>query len=470
MAWWNNVRDAVGLYWWSERVDPGLKRRARLMVNLALSAPQHEGIFPAVFNVKEKRWVGCYWKPSAPYDPSILPKYWDFKSDYYQTASASKTAFYLLRYRRLCEDDARILPFLRSYGEFIIQRMDPNGCLPAWFTPELSPVPNLRFNAEGGIHICFLTELFKATGERRYLAAAERIAGFLAREILPQQRWYDFETFYSCASKPEGTFDAHTGQWPRCTLSMIWAADGLGLLHKATRNGAYLEDAVAVADYMTLYQSVWQPHFIITAYAFGGCLSQNSDAEWLDMRQPLFAEALVRLARLTGRQDYYERGVAALRASFVMVNHPLHVKNKIFPTPNYPPGLMPENIDHEGIPQLPLRSGFDWAEGGALSAAATIVGELGGAYIDPARKACVGVDGVLVKSFEIEGRRIRVELQNQLAALTVPYNKPYAIELRIPGLAAGNWQLVLNSGKPRQVTAKELEKLTIEIEPRAPVV
>jgi len=461
MAWWNNVRDAVGMYWWGQRLnDSELMRKARLIINLALAAPQREGIFPAIYRLNTKRWIGCYWKPALPYDPNIVPQHWDFSSDYYQTASASKTGVHLLRYYRLCEKDPRILPYLQRYGDFLVNYIDPNGCVPAWFTRDLNPVPHLRFNGEGGIHIWFLSELYSATGEMRYLEAAEHIARFIIKEILPQQRWYDFETFYSCAAKPESTFDEHTGQWPRCTLSMIWAMDGLRALYETTGNRDYLDAGEAVADYTAFYQSIWQPHFIITAYAFGGLTSQNSDAEWLDMRQSQYAEAAVRLGKLTGRQDLLERGVAALRASFTLINHPRHIRNNIFPAarwyPHVYPLVEPENIDHEGLPELPLRSGFDWGEGGALAAAAEILRLLGGAYIDFQKKVAVGVDGVLVKSFKINGKQVCVDLENQLAALPDPYDKPYSIDLKILGLPAGQYKLIINNGSPRSVSTVDL--------------
>src|SRR5262249_2812775 len=147
--------------------------------------------------------------------------------------------------------------------------IDSNGCLPAWFNSSLQPVAHLRFNGEGGVHLWFLSEVYKVSGDEKYLNAAGKLAAFMEKQILPQQRWYDFETFYSCASKPEGTFDARTGQWPQCTLSMIWAIDGFTSLYEVTRRKEHLDVAEAVADYTALYQSVWQPHFLITAYAFG---------------------------------------------------------------------------------------------------------------------------------------------------------------------------------------------------------
>ena len=453
--WWNNVRDAVGMYWWGTRCDPSLVSKARRMVNLSLSAPQHEGIFPSIYSVREKRWFGCYWKPAedfrsdwpfpATWDPAKIPTtFWDYQSDYYQTSAASKTGVYLLRFRRLCEDEPRIVPYLRAYGDFITSHLDSNGCLPAWFTSDLQPVRQLRFNGEGGIHIGFLCELYTATREEKYLEAAERLAAFMNKNILPSRRWYDFETFYSCSIKPENFHDNFTGQWPQCTLSMLWAIDGFAALHAATGKLDYLGAAEAAADYAGFFQAVWQPHFIITAYAFGGFRSQNSDAEWLDMRQSLFGEAFARLGLATGRQDLLERGVAALRASFAIINDPRLIQNDIFRYPRYPRGIEPENIDHEGLPQDPLRSGFDWGEGGALASAAGLLQQLGSAFIDFKRNIAVGVDGVYVKSFKLEGRQISVELDNQLAALPFPYSTPYHFDLRIEGLPAGKYKLVVN--------------------------
>ncbi|MBZ5560936.1 MAG: hypothetical protein LAP13_00790 [Acidobacteriia bacterium] len=474
--WWNCARDAVGMYWWGKQTDPSLIEKARRIVNLALTAPQKQGIFPSIFRYSDKRWYGCYWKFPADFKtdwifpsswrPKDLPtNFWNTSSDLYQTAAASKTGVYLLHYRRLCEEDSRILPYLRPYGDFLIDHLGDNACIPAMLKSDLGPISELRFNGEGGIHIWFLCELYQATREKKYLDAAERIATFLKKEILPQQRWYDFETFYSCSIKPENFFDSYTGQWPQCTLSMLWAIDGFASLYEATGNSDYLRNAEAVADYAGLFQAVWQPHFMISAYVFGGFRSQNSDAEWLDMRQSLFGEALARLGQLAGRQDLLERGVAAVRASFAIINHPRHIENDIFRYPRYPFGIEPENIDHEGLPQNPLRSGFDWGEGGGLAAAATLLRRLGGAYLDFEKKVSVGVDGIYIKSFELQKKLIRIELVNQLALLPAAFNFTYPIQVRLEGLAPGKYELGVNGNKLGSIEVPVSEGVRLEIGP-----
>jgi hypothetical protein len=465
MGWWNNVHLAQGMnYWGRRRKDQALLEKARRIMTLAVSAPQNNGIFPAVYNYKDRSWRGCYWKIEAAYDPAVLPKYWNFESDYYQTCSASKTAALLLRYHKGYESDSRIIPYVAPYGDFISAHLDTNGCLPAWFTRDLNAVPYLRFNAEGGVHICVLTELFAATGKEKYLNAAQRMTDFLVSNILPQQRWYDFETFYSCASKPEATYDQHTGQWPRCTLSMIWAVDGLTTLYESTGDKTILAAAEQVADYLNLYQSVWQPPFIITAYAFGGFISQNSDAEWLDMRQCLCGEALVRIGVVTGRQDLLERGVAALRSAFSVINHPRHIANGIFPTPSYPLGITAENIDHEGLPQLPLRSGSDWGEGGALASAAEVLRQIGGVYVDFEKNTHVGVDGVSVKTVRRTEQRLDIEIDNLLSRLVMPYERSFPADLLIAGLPAGEYQLSINRGPSTNISVNGPTRVAITIE------
>jgi hypothetical protein len=468
-SWWNNARDAEGIFWWGERLkDSSLVDKARCIVNLALDAPQNNGIFPSVFRYSDKRWVGCYWNfpqgfdrnwrfPERP-DASAAPNFWDMNSSNYMPSAASLTACHLLRYQRLCEGNDRIIPYVTNYGEFLMNHVRADGSIPAWFDSTLNPLENLNFNADGGAHIWFLCELYRATHDPRFLATAKRMASFLLREVLPRQRWYDFETFYSCAAKPEDVFDSRTGQWPQCTLSMLWAIRGFTELARITADPQLLSAAEAVADYSLFYQACWQPHFIITGYAFGGFRSQNSDAEWLDMRSSAFAEAFAALGELAHRQDLCERAAAALHAAFAAINHPRHVQNGIFPFPRYPLGIEPENIDHDGLPQIPLRSGFDWGEGGALAGAAVLLRSMGGIFIDCRHNIAIGIDGIQVESCVVQDRTITLDFKNQLRDLPFPWKTAYETELRILGLEKGRYALVVNGGRPRMVLDSELEQ------------
>ena len=464
LAWWNNACDATGLHYWGTRLgDEALVEKARRMVNLALSAPQNRGLFPAVFDLRERRWLPSLWKPPlAGYDPAARAAYWSWTADSdYQTAAASVTAGYLMEYRRSCEDDGRILPYVRGYGDFLVAAMPATGCVPGWFSHELESLPSLAWNADGGAHAWVLAELFLATGERKYLDAAERAAGFLIAEVMPRQRWADFEAFYSCAIKPETFVDARTGQWPCNTMAMSWALQGFLALHEATQDRKYLEAAEAVADFASLFQACWAPHYVITAYPFGGVSSQLGDADWLDQRAHRFADPFVRLGMLTGRQDLVERGVAAARSSLTLVAHPRHRDNGVYTHTDFPEGLGPENVDHEGFPQRPLASGPSWSSVGGLAGIAHVMRRLGGVHVDFDSGIAVGVDGVRVAAFDRSGDTIRLTLESQLAELPAPYDRPYELELRVVGLPAGDYDLVINDEPARRLSAAELTSCRI---------
>lgn len=466
-SWWNNVCDATGIYYWGKKLhDSTLTDKARRIINFTLSSPQNDGLFPALYDINKKVWVGSLWKhPVENYNPDSVLTYFNWEEGDYQPSSASVTAGFLMQYRNTCEEDTAILPFVKRYGDFLLKNIQPNGCVPAWFTNELKPVPSLHWNGEGGVHIWVLSELYKATKESKYLEGAEKIGKFMINEVLPEQKWYDFETFYSCAVKAESFFDERTGQYPANTMSTSWALEGFASLFEATQNKVYLEAAGACADYSIFYQAVWAPHYIITAYPFGGFSSQNGDAEWLDQRGHRFANSLMRLGLLLHRQDLIERAVATARASLALVNHPRLVENEIYKFPNYPIGLGPENIDHEGFPQMPLRSGPSWCEVGGLAGVAHLLDQLGGAYVDFKNKIGVGIDGVSIESYSLKDQNITITMKSLLAGLKVPYDKPFMIDLHMAGLDPGSYSTSLNGKPGPTLTEKELKSVPVMVNP-----
>jgi len=291
------------------------------------------------------------------------------------------------------------------------------------------------------------------------------MAKFMTEEVIPHQKWYDFETFYSCAVKKETFFDERTGQYPANNMAASWALEGFASLYDVTHSPAYLKTGEAVADYSIFYQAVWAPHYIITAYPYGGFSSQNSDAEWLVQRSHRFADGLVRIGLLSGRQDLLERGVAATRASLTLVNHPRHIENDIYKYPNFPLGLGPENIDHEGFPQMPLRSGPSWCEVGGLAAAAHMLDQLGGVYYDVKKNIAVGIDGVKVTEHSFNIDTISLELKSLLSGLKTPYSQAFRVDLHVIGLENKDYTLVLNGTAPIVLKSGDLQKLPVLIYP-----
>ena len=277
----NNVDDAAGMYFWGKKlVDLSLVNKAHRIINLALSSPQDHGLFPDGYDVVNHKWI---------------------KKDY-NTEAASATAGFLMFYHQYCEAFPGILSFVQRYGEFLLSNMQSEGYLPTYFNQSLEPLEKVKWNASGGVHIWVLSELYKVTGDKRFFEAAVQMADFMMREILPMQKWFDTEAFYGCGNKPESFYDQFTGQYPANTQSVYWAINGFASLYEIRPDMKYLDAMEAVADYSIFFQAVWHPHFVITAYAFGGFGVQNTDAEWLDQRNHRFAVALLRKGCMRDRK------------------------------------------------------------------------------------------------------------------------------------------------------------------------
>lgn len=359
---WNNVRDASGMWHWGQRLAlPGLVDRARRIVNLALCAPQNEaGFFCLVYRAAAREWRRSTLGPSP--EPT---SFFAHEEPLYDVPAMSKTAAHLLEYYRQCEPDPRIPAYLRPYAEGMLERIGPDGLLPSYYTPGMQPCEALRFSAQPAATLWFLAEFAQASGEGRYLAGARRVAGFLLEQILPGQRWIDLEPYYSCGRNPLSLLaDQEQGLPIRGNLSAFWAARGFAALYRATGEAVYLEAGEAVVDYICFSQACWAPHYIYTAYPFGGFTADNIDtATWLDARQCEMVAPFIWYGQTLGRQDLVERGLAAGRAAVVLINHPRHRESGIYRHPNYYGfGLGPENINHEGHNQSAMRTHPSWGE------------------------------------------------------------------------------------------------------------
>ena len=103
-------------------------------------------------------------------------------------------------------------------------------------------------------------------------------------------------------------------------LEKFWAgeASGFEIVEVAEIDRTVVNPAEAVDDFASLFQAVWAPHFIVTAYPFGGMCTPLGDGEWLDQRDHRFAGPFVQIVLLTGRQNLVERGIAVSRSSLTV--------------------------------------------------------------------------------------------------------------------------------------------------------
>ncbi len=471
-AFWNNARDAQGFWYWGKKLDrPDLIEKGRKIINWCLSAPRNkEGLFALLYSANDKKWGLSFTDP-------VNGKYQFFlkESGSYDISTMSKTAAHMLDYHLRCESDQRIVDYLIPYGNWLLTVIDDRGAVPSYVNEKnMNPSPILQYSAQPSSSMWFLAELYNATGEKKYLNGAKSIATYLKNEIIPEQKWIDMEQFFSCGKRPfEFTRDRWQNQVARGNLSLFWAIEGFSSLYRGSGDNDYLKMGEQCIDYATFFQACWEPHFIYTAFPFGGFSSDNTDnANFLDARQAEMVRPFIWYGKALGRQDLLERGVAAARSSVVLMNHPRHKSNNIYRHTNiYPFGLGPENIDHEAHPQSAMRTHPSWGEGsGIFTGLAEASRGLSGVYIDFSKKLKVGVDGLRVDDAVIMDNDIHLRLTSMLAELKDPWDKSYKVSLKISGLNKGKYNLSINGGKPERVSDEVLSNFSIMVLPDGKIV
>jgi len=442
---WNNARDASGFWYWGKELNrPDLTGKARRIINFCLSAPKNEhGLFATLYDAGTKTWGLQFSDP-----PHGKNEFFLRQSDSYDIPTMSKTGAHLIDYYLRCERDERIISYLRDYSDWLLTAIDRSGTVPSYVTTSMEASPLLLHSAQPAASMWFLANMFNATGDDKYRIGARKIAAYLEAEILPGQNWLDMEQYYSCGAKPvDFVKDRWQNQPARGTLANIWACEGFARLFEATGDTRYLADGENSLDYLSFYQCSWNPHYIYTAYPFGGFSVDNSDnATYLDARQAETVKPYIWYGKKLGRQDLIERGVAAARASVVLLNLPQHKANDIYKYTNiYPYGLGPENIDHEAHPQSAMRTNPGWGEGsGVFTGLAEAYRELGGGFVDFNRGIQLGVNGITIREAKVSGDTISLKIRNNLAGLPMPWTVPFETDLVFEGLREQTYKLLIN--------------------------
>ena len=392
-AWFSSLRSAQGLYRYAKRVnDLDLQQKAQMTKELALLFPQRDGLFPSVIATametvevngkkvnKSKGWETYYfgnsnrnpvekWSSAAKAPLHILDMSW--------------TAYLMLTWYDELEKDERLMAYAKRYADKLLTLQDSSGFFPAWLNNEtLKPLPQLKQSPETSMSVTFLLKMFKLSGNEKYLKSAERAMNAVVENIIPVSRWEDFETYWSCSS----VFDSLLGKrvarndaFKQNTFSMYWTAEALLNFFAVSKEDKYLKMGARVLDELLMYQAAWQPPFI-PINALGGFGVMNADGEWNDSRQSLFAELIVLYGKALDNEEYVQRGLAALRASFVMMYCPENPETKeqwekVYPFFNEKDyGFMMENYGHGGetnseglgIGEFTI---YDWGNGAASEA------------------------------------------------------------------------------------------------------
>jgi rhamnogalacturonyl hydrolase YesR len=381
-AWFQTLRSAYGWYLYGRRTgNKDIESKAESVLNLALMSPQNHGAFSTIYLLKDKRWIRDDGSAGFPDD--------------YHAFCMSWTAYWMLKWAVDLTPNrkAEILAFTRPYGDFLVKHQLASGVIPSWYDTDLKPRKEFgNFNAETSSSALFLATLAQVTGDHTYLAAAERAMEFVTKEVLPRERWFDFETFMSCARKPFDFYDHWTAQYPQNNLAAIQAAKAYLALFEITREKRYLEVGTHVLDYLLLTQQVWSPP-AFSPKLIGGFTTQNTDAEWSDARQGYASILLFDYFHETGNFEYLERAVAAARSTFAVAPW--------------------ENWAHTGYIDEPgALTGFHWGAGSAMTSIEMMSPTLGDAFIDVKEHKAVGFNECSIRSLRVDSSRIDFNIES----------------------------------------------------------
>lgn len=421
-TWFSSLRSASGLARWTRRTgDAELARKAGLTKALALAAPMNDGIFPSVIGTpnhqvtvggkqvtRPKPWAEAFWTNSnrCPHNHGVSP-------EWFHVLDASWTCLLMLRWYEQIEKDPRLLAYAHSYATKLLTLQDDQGFFPGWLHPKtLRPAKIMSQTPETSLSATFLLKLSDITTETSYRKAAIRAIDALLVEVVPTGRWEDYETYWSCcrfgSDRMVGKKFERNNMYKQNNLSIFWTAEALLAAWRTTGDDRYLKWGRRTLDELSMCQQVWQPPFIYVP-ALGGFGVMNFDGEWNDSRQSLFAELFMAYYRVTGDPHLFERGVAALKSSFIMMYCPENPDQKVqyekahafFGAEDY--GFMMENYGHGGRTS-PEGGGigpftiYDWGNGAASEARNRIYDHYGDVYVDRKRSHAFGIDSIAVSS------------------------------------------------------------------------
>jgi len=453
-AWENDLHVAYGLWHYAATWDDGaLRAIAEGIARLSLSAPRNGGAFPCVYNFDDNAFEGTFFWTGRAADPYHG----------YDTAAMGVTAWWYLYWYEQLVETPRMYDRIVAYARFLAGAQDASGAIPTYFFSDLTPAKQLRASATTAISGAVLAKVATLTGDDALTRAAVRAGQFVVDEIVPQLKFDDFETYYSCSPKPLHAIDYWTGIRPHNNLSIQWTADLCLALHRLTGDEGWMRTGEYALGLLSLYQQVWNPSHL-PEYLYGGFGVMNTDSEWNDGRQARFVSTYADYYLETGTGDYLERAVAACRASFAMMDIPENHENGInaLVMPQGPGlGYAPENVHHGG-PKPPHESGewtgFDWSSGGALAASAYLERHFGALWLDGAARRATPIDGLAVAVDRWDGVEIDLTVASALETLTYPYTRPREALLKGGRLREGTYAVSINGARPMRLTADDLAR------------
>jgi hypothetical protein len=428
-AWFNALRTSYGMALYARRTgDEAMLARAAHSINVVANAPSLNGAFKCY--AAKKLDGSLHWLAGDGGGRITEAGYLGYDMAW--------TALWMLRWQEAKLPTTQDIPKqCKALGDFFLANQRPDGFIPSRYDEETKPISDLslKLKAETAMMANFLLELHRTTVDPRYLAAGRKALAFVWKEVAEPRQWYDFETFFSCAPdwpgengktvrKSPDLACAKSGLYPLNNLAMAQAADAFLTAYQITKEAAYLEKGQVLLDYLLGTQQVWTNPLMIPygepGLLVGGFTTQNSDAEWSDGRQVIFGPIILNYYRETGKTEYLERGIAAMRAQL-----------------NVNPS---ENFAHQGYPERGkwCITGFHWGTGSSASAMEIETAFLGDLFVDVSAHTAVGVNGLDVRSFKLVDKTIELTVSTPFewkALPTIRIRKPFEGTLKVNGQA-----------------------------------
>jgi len=414
-AWFLNIRTSYGMRYFGEFWDnKDLIAKSKAMQNLIIQLPRRNGIFPSIILPSSNN--------TSEYLTVNGTKAW-WPIDYFHVVDAALSMYWLnkivIDFNDKNED---IMEKSKELASLIKNIQLTNGEIPTFIDFDKNGDPiiidDLKNSASSGASLMFLTEYYHISQDETLIEISEKIANFLSKEIIPNNKWFDFEAFYSCTYPQKYEYDERTHSFVMNNLSIYWCAEGFLGLYKITKKKKYLDEGERVLNVLSLFQQVWNMPYI-SFNTFGGFGVQNADAELNDARQGLFVKTYMEYYLETGKWEYMERGIAALRASWAL--QLLKEYSNICPgnlkgidtIEGIDKGCISENYGHSGRDErIPGFITFDWGVGTAILATSYARKHFGDLFVDFKYEFVFGIDGILIKKFNFDKNRVSIEFEN----------------------------------------------------------
>ncbi|MBD3229585.1 MAG: hypothetical protein GF329_15500 [Candidatus Lokiarchaeota archaeon] len=413
-AWFLNLRTAYGFRYFGELwQDDDLIDKSKRMVNTLINLPTKIGVFPSVIF------------PESPNANKISTinglEAFNYVDDYH-LVDTGLTLYWALKIYQDFWKNNEILRLAKDFSDLLFEIQLDNGAIPTYINVDEKNRPIIKDilidSASSGAILMFLTEYYKISKNEKLIESAEKIAEYLRKEIIPLDKWHDFEPFFSCTHLPFDFYDENTKSHCMNTLCIYWNAAGLFELYRITKDVKFLDLAERVLSILSLFQQVWDMPYI-SFNTIGGFASQNEDAELSDARQALFVRVYMNFYLETGRKEYMERAIATLRACWTLQLLPEY-KNQspgnikgITTVDGIDKGCVCENYGHSGHDiRVPGYIMFDWGVGSSITATAYTKKHFGDIFIDFQEKIVWGICGIKIEKYNFKNNKLTIEYQS----------------------------------------------------------